>query len=68
MPSTFAPFVFKNRPSPTKSLERLLNSWLAMGDVNAIDVDDIEEFLNDNSTIIGSHEKDGSKYFIYQQF
>ena len=30
--------------------------------------DDIEEFLNDNTMIVGSHEKDGSKYFIYQQF
>jgi hypothetical protein len=29
---------------------------------------DIEEFLNDNTWVLGSHEKDGSKYFIYQQF
>lgn len=30
--------------------------------------DDIEEFLNDNTWVLGSHEKNGSKYFIYQQF
>jgi len=32
------------------------------------DDQDIEEFLNDNTWVLGSHEKDGSKYFIYQQF
>lgn len=30
--------------------------------------DDIEEFLNDNTWVLGSHEMNGSKYFIYQQF
>lgn len=30
--------------------------------------EDIEDFLNDNSLVIGSHEMDGVKYYIYQQF
>jgi len=32
------------------------------------DEDDIEDFLNDNTWVLGSHEMDGKKYFIYQQF
>lgn len=29
---------------------------------------DIEEFLHENTQVLGSHEKNGSKYFIYMQF
>jgi hypothetical protein len=29
---------------------------------------DIEGFLNDNTWVLGSHEVEGVKYFIYQQF
>ena len=30
--------------------------------------DDIEEFLNDNTWVLGSHEVEGIKHFIFQQF
>jgi len=29
---------------------------------------DIEGFLHDNTWVLGSHEVEGVKYFIYQQF
>ena len=30
--------------------------------------EDAEEFLSDNTWVLGSHEKNGIKYFIFQQF
>jgi hypothetical protein len=30
--------------------------------------EDLEQFLSDNTWVLGSHEEDGKKYFIYQQF
>jgi hypothetical protein len=30
--------------------------------------EDAEEFLSDNTWVLGSHEKDGIKYFLFQQF
>lgn len=28
----------------------------------------LEEFLSDHTYVLGSHEKDGTKYYIFQQF
>jgi hypothetical protein len=28
----------------------------------------LEEFLNDHTFVLGSHEKDGIKYYVFQQF
>ncbi len=39
----------------------------AYGDMIGKD-DDVEEFLHDNTWVLGSHEVDGIKYFIFQQF
>jgi len=30
--------------------------------------EDVEDFLRDNTWVLGSHEVDGVKHFIYQQF
>jgi hypothetical protein len=30
--------------------------------------DNVEEFLNDNTWVLGSHEVEGIKHFIFQQF
>ena len=32
------------------------------------EADEVEEFLRDNTWLLGSHEADGVKQFIYQQF
>lgn len=32
------------------------------------DEDNVEEFLQDNTWLLGSHEADGVKQYIYQQF
>ncbi len=29
---------------------------------------EVEDFLCDNTWVLGSHEKDGIKYFVFQQF
>jgi hypothetical protein len=39
----------------------------AYGDMIGKD-DDVEDFLRDNTMILGSHETDGIKHFIFQQF
>ena len=31
-------------------------------------VDEVEEFLHDNTWVLGSHEVDGVNHFIFQQF
>jgi hypothetical protein len=30
--------------------------------------EDIDDYLNQNTWVLGMHEKDGKKYFIYRQF
>jgi hypothetical protein len=32
------------------------------------EADEVEEFLHDNTWVLGSHEVDGVKQFIFQQF
>ena len=30
--------------------------------------EDIEQFLEDNTWVLGMHEKDGKKFYVYKQF
>ena len=32
------------------------------------DSEEVEDFLHDNTWVLGSHEVDGVKYFVFQQF
>jgi hypothetical protein len=46
--------------------EMALNEIKASYDIE--EGEEAEEFLSDNTWVLGSHEKNGIKYFIFQQF
>jgi hypothetical protein len=46
--------------------EMALNEIKASYDIE--ENEEAEEFLSDNTWVLGSHEKNGIKYFIFQQF
>jgi hypothetical protein len=46
--------------------EMTLNEIKASYDIE--DGEDAEDYLSDNTWVLGSHEVDGVKYFVFQQF
>ena len=46
--------------------EMALNEIKASYDIE--EGEEAEEFLSDNTWVLGSHEKNGVKYFVFQQF
>jgi hypothetical protein len=46
--------------------EMTLNEIKASYDIE--DGEDVEDYLSDNTWVLGSHEVDGVKYFVFQQF